>query len=389
MIIVRPYLNMFDLNYQVAAKGWVNGRRAYFTRPVVSAILKRPFSDSSIISCRIMLIYMDDWLAFPMFAGFLRNAQKMRNAGIEFRGISFSEYLKSPRTFDAHAIFYQIPYFIDRKELSKLAEDLRCRNPDSAISFFDWFAPCDVRFAEFVDPWVDFYVKKSLPKDPTDRISRSIGHSDIADYYSNLCGTENLPRNWDTPTSILPKLELAPAFHFSSSLFDYFTQSRCPSSNGRSIDVHARFATHGDGWYGAMRSYAKSKISSISGNVCIASTGLVDRKLYMQELRNSKICFSPFGYGEICWRDYEAIATGATLLKPDMSHISTNPDIYIPFETYVPVKWDMSDLDDKIQMLLENDELRQKIAKTAFDTVRSNVLSDELLILSKKISNNF
>jgi Glycosyl transferases group 1 len=379
---------MLDLNYQVAEKGWVSGRLAHITRPLVSAILKRPFSDSSKINRRIILIYMNDWLAFPMFAGFLRNTEKMKDAGIEFRGISFSEYLKSPRTFDAHAIFYQVPYFIDRKELSELAEDLRCRNPDSVISFFDWFAPCDVRFAEFVDPWVDFYVKKSLPKHPIDRISKSIGHSDIADYYSDLCGTENPPRNWNTPTSILPKLELGPAFHFSSSLFGYFTQSRCPSSIGRSIDVHARFATHGDGWYGAMRLHAKSMIDSIGDNISIASTGLIDNKLYMQELQNSKICFSPFGYGEICWRDYEAIAAGAVLLKPDMSHISTNPDIYVPFETYVPIKWDMSDLNDKIHMLLQNDQLRENIAKSAFDTVKQSVHSDTLLTLTMRLSSN-
>jgi len=108
----------------------------------------------------------------------------------------------------------------------------------------------------------------------------------------------------------------------------------------------------------------------------------------MQELQNSKICFSPFGYGEICWRDYEAIAAGAVLLKPDMSHISTNPDIYVPFETYVPIKWDMSDLNDKIHMLLQNDQLREKIAKSAFDTVKQSVHSDTLLTLSLRLSSN-
>lgn len=382
-------MTIIDLNCHVAQKGWVSGRRAAISRPIFSAILKRPFSKSAMISCRIMLIYMDDSLAYPMFAGFLRNSSAMREAGIEFRGISYSEYVKSPRNLNVQAIFYQAPYFIDKCELSKTAKDLRRRNPDAAISFFDWFAPCDVRFAECVDPWVDFYVKKSLPKNPIKSISKSAGHSEIADYYSKLCGTENPPRDWNTPASIIPKLELAPAFHYSSTLIDLFSRRESFSSSERTIDLHARFETRGDGWYGAMRSYAKSRLGSISGNICIASAGLVDRKLYLQELRNSKICFSPFGYGEICWRDYEAIATGATLLKPDMSHISTKPDIYIPFETYVPVKWDMSDLDDKIQMLLENDELRQKIAKTAFDTIRNNVLSDELLILSKKISNNF
>jgi len=378
---------MIDLNYHVAQIGWASGRRSAISRPISSAILKRPFSKSALISCRIMLIYMDDWLAYPMFAGFLRNSSAMRKAGIEFRGISYSEYVKSPRNFNAHAIFYQAPYFIEKRELSRLAEDLRRRNPASAISFFDWFAPSDVRFAELVDPWIDFYVKKSLPKNLTQSISKSTGHSDIADYYSKLCGTDNPPRDWNTPTSIIPKLELAPAFHYSSSLINLFSQPELFSASGRTIDLHARFETRGDGWYGAMRSYAKSRLGSINNDICLASSGLVDHRQYMQELRTSKICFSPFGYGEICWRDYEAIATGSVLLKPDMSHISTSPDIYIPFETYVPVKWDMSDLEDKIEILLANDELREKITKSAFNAVRKHVLSDALLILSKKISN--
>ena len=42
-------------------------------------------------------------------------------------------------------------------------------------------------------------------------------------------------------------------------------------------------------------------------------------------MRHSRICISPFGYGEICWRDFEAILCGCLVVKPDMSHVETNP----------------------------------------------------------------
>jgi hypothetical protein len=38
-------------------------------------------------------------------------------------------------------------------------------------------------------------------------------------------------------------------------------------------------------------------------------------------LTNSKLCFSPFGYGELCWRDIEGLSDGGCLIKPDMGHL--------------------------------------------------------------------
>ncbi len=90
----------------------------------------------------------------------------------------------------------------------------------------------------------------------------------------------------------------------------------------------------------------------------------------------SKVCFSPFGYGEVCWRDYEAVACGAVLLKPDMGHIETDPDIFVPWETYVPVSWDLSDLQETLHRVLSDNALRATIARTAFDTLRDWLRSD-------------
>ena len=61
---------------------------------------------------------------------------------------------------------------------------------------------------------------------------------------------------------------------------------------------------------------------------------------FLEEMRQSKLCWSPFGYGELCWRDIEAYMTGAVLIKPDVSHLGSLPDLYRPHETYLPVRWD-------------------------------------------------
>ena len=85
----------------------------------------------------------------------------------------------------------------------------------------------------------------------------------------------------------------------------------------------------------------------------VSGTG-VGHVAYMRELRASKICFSPFGYGEVCWRDYEAILSGAVLLKPDMSHIETDPDVFVAGETYLPVRWDLADFEAQVRLAFAN-----------------------------------
>ena len=70
----------------------------------------------------------------------------------------------------------------------------------------------------------------------------------------------------------------------------------------------------------------------------------VNYKKYRNLLKNANVILSPFGWGEICFRDREAFINGGVLLKPDMSHIETFPDFYKKNLTYIPCNWDLSDL---------------------------------------------
>ena len=93
----------------------------------------------------------------------------------------------------------------------------------------------------------------------------------------------------------------------------------------------------------------------------------------MAEMQDSKLCFSPFGYGELCWRDVEAFASGAVLVKPDMSHLETSPNMYVANETYFPIKWDFSDFHEVVYRVLSDDDLRKHVASEAFRRVSNYI----------------
>ena len=75
---------------------------------------------------------------------------------------------------------------------------------------------------------------------------------------------------------------------------------------------------------------------------------------YYSKMYNSKIILSPFGFGELPPRDLESCMFGSVLIRPDVSHIETMPNIYVPYETYVPCKHDFSDLNEKIDYVLSD-----------------------------------
>ena len=82
-------------------------------------------------------------------------------------------------------------------------------------------------------------------------------------------------------------------------------------------------------------------------------------------MRRSRIGFSPFGWGEVCFRDFETVALGAVLVKPDMGHLETYPDIYEDGVTYKAVRWDLSDLPEVCRWLLDHPDEAERIAETA------------------------
>jgi hypothetical protein len=373
-----------DLGARLA---WAKGGHVRGGGALGRALLMRPFPKSA--TTRILLAYQGHRLAVPQFNAFLRYSDRFAARGIHFRAIPTEalSVAKLPPKLDA--LFLQSTDKPGDGELERLLSSLKATRPDLKISYFDWFAPTDVRFAERVEPWVDFYLKKSLLRDRASYAIPTIGHTTMVDHFAPRFAVENPPRTWDIPPAIIPKIGLSTAFSTAPALIALFERD-LPPAGRRDIDLHSRIAVKGLPWYAQMRAEAKAAVTAHFGDLVVASEGLVPHAEFMNEMERSKLCFSPFGYGEICWRDFEAIAAGSVLIKQDMSTVETDPDIYLPDETYIPVAWDLSDLEPKVRALLADPARQRRIAERAFAVLRDHLRGPALeqLVMRLALSPN-
>ena len=141
----------------------------------------------------------------------------------------------------------------------------------------------------------------------------------------------------------------------------------------RPIAIHQRFSPismdKDREWYEEYRHQAALKLAPLGGKYRMTGTNRINHRLYLAELISSKLVVSPFGWGEVCFRDYEVVATGALLIKPSMDHLVTHPDIYEAGETYVSVRWDLEDLADTCEYYLNHPEESMRIIRNAQDAL--------------------
>lgn len=83
---------------------------------------------------------------------------------------------------------------------------------------------------------------------------------------------------------------------------------------------------------------------------------------YLEKMWKSKVALSPFGMGEVCFRDFELMQFGTIMIKPSMEHIQTYPNPYVRGVTYIPAKHDWSDLYDiLLQVVDDADNCQQMV----------------------------
>ena len=73
----------------------------------------------------------------------------------------------------------------------------------------------------------------------------------------------------------------------------------------------------------------------------------LSREEYWQSLRESRICVSPWGLGEPCWRDFEGILCGCIVIKPCTSYVKTAPEGFYS-EAVISCRPDFSDLPELV-----------------------------------------
>jgi len=96
-------------------------------------------------------------------------------------------------------------------------------------------------------------------------------------------------------------------------------------------------------------------LSKTTFNVVKRERGIrIPQQQFYQNMYDSKIVMAPIGYGEMAVRDIEAASFGSILIKPDMSHLQSYPNIYEDGKTYISCKYDWSDVEEKIDYVLSN-----------------------------------
>ncbi len=123
---------------------------------------------------------------------------------------------------------------------------------------------------------------------------------------------------------------------------------RSVNSKKKNKIVHCRFGSH---YSRKTVTWQRNKIISLLKKNNLER---VSRLRFFNELLTSKIVISPFGWGEICLRDFETFLCNSLLFKPDMEHINTWPNLYIKNKTYIPFSWDLNDFLEKLENLKEN-----------------------------------
>lgn len=102
----------------------------------------------------------------------------------------------------------------------------------------------------------------------------------------------------------------------------------------------------------------------------------MNHKDYLTNLMNSKISVGCFGWGEICYREFEATRMGTAFVYPNLQYIETWPNIFVDGVTYKSYELDFYNLQDSIDFLLDNENSRNEMVYNS-QAILKRVYSNE------------
>ncbi len=299
------------------------------------------------------------------------NRGVLRDMGLTFRVMHDGD----DALYDADCVFFDNRVYREwgRRSQDQKAFDLleRLKGRVGKVFWFDTTDGTGTTQFQFL-PHVDCYLKTQVLRDKRAYTRPYYGGRIYTDYYHSALGVEDSDETYrPTPAkeSDLGKIQLA----WNDSLGDFgpwghqirvfrsnvplplFYSASFDEPGSRPVDVSARFrTTYARETVAYQRQLVQQKLRKLG-----IATDKVSKGAYLKELRSAKVAVSPFGWGEPSYRDYEIIISGAALVKPDVSHMATWPDLYVQGETYMPFKWDCSDLQAVLEDALEDDKWRE------------------------------
>lgn len=254
-----------------------------------------------------------------------------------------------------------------------------------SVAIFDTYDPSNSPHLSSL-PLVDRYLKKVMFKDPGMYTKGFEGGYVVTDYLGRELGYDlgNHELGSIADADELHKMRLSWSFGAAPKFSQLLRIGALVSKPfaKRAIDVSCRLGVRRDdllltgdalskmNWYPRHRLEALRAIRAAGESVRCSSSDRCSRRTYLLEMFRTRIVVSPFGYGELCYRDYEAVCCGALLMKPDVGHMMTRPNIFVAGETYIPLRWDFADLPEKIQYYLKHEDEAAAIAARAQDVMR-------------------
>lgn len=284
------------------------------------------------------------------------------------------------KTFDF--IGLKMTYRTDRNDAIRTVSNLRTSlGNKTKIIYLDGDDDVCVQWPETLKD-IDLYLKKHMFSDRNDYRKTYLGKSNLHDYAVRQFGHVITPMDYGNEGNVpfmidktapvaedqLHKIQTSWNIGLDKKILDLYASRReRPLSHEREFDLAFRGSVKRETFTYFLRRDVEDRLRPLEGRYkLLIGSARVSQDEYYRELTNSKICVSPFGFGEICWRDFETVLCGALLIKPDMSHVATAPNIFVANETYVPVKWDFSDLEATVAHYLDHEDERRRIVENAY-----------------------
>lgn len=126
------------------------------------------------------------------------------------------------------------------------------------------------------------------------------------------------------------------------------------------------------------RRQALHRLNGLGRRVFLGRGRVLPPPVYHELMRRSRICVSPWGLGETCHRDYEALLAGCVLIKPRTDFV----DSLLPLDEchYVACEPDFSDLRERVEEVLQSwpsyRERRARARDYVLDARRPDWLAD-------------
>jgi len=336
-------------------------------------ILTRPLEDQNVVA-----------FVAPLFA----NRRLLKDAGVTFRCFEApAPELTDCDVLIVNSAFWRGPWVERRAEAMSFIAKLVEQAPQ--VLFFDRASTAGTVNADVL-PLVRRYYKTNLLRDRSLYQRPLYGLRQFTDYYHRQFDVIDPEPAWSSPVKDardLDKLRVSWNTAFGnysllgprlSALYSRLPIAALmrparrfhPPSADRPIDLSCRM---GLSYKYETVAFQRRRMAELLREY--RRTDRVSKIAYVRELRQSKIVLSPFGYSEVNYKDFETFIAGAVLLKPDMAHLETYPDLYRPDATYIAHRWDFADLRERIAQILDSYGDYVEVARRGQAHYRASVAS--------------